>query len=434
MICKRLFVGAVLQTEDFLDGGGGSGGLALVIVQANFLFVGSHGSQAEPDFFLRFAHFDDLKIVFIAHVNRRLLRAAPSGIARHFGKMAQPFHSFGELDKRAEAGQPADPAMNRVAHLVILEIAFPSVGLQLLDTQGKAVRGGIDIQNHRLHDHTLLKNFAGMFDALRPGQVADVHQAVDAFLDFDEGAEIGHVAHASLHHAAHAVAAVDGSPGVRFELFEAEGDAAVLGVHLQNHGFHRIARLDHLGGMFHAPRPRHLADVYEALHAGFEFHKGAVVGDVDHAADDAAVHRVALRHRLPRVRLQLLDAERDALLGPVELENFDVDVLAHLQHLRRMRDAAVGHIGDVQQAVDATQIDESAVFGEVFDRAHDGRALGEMLQRDALARVDLFFQRQLARHHHIAAAAVELDDLNRNVLADERIQIVHRARILPSST
>src|ERR1035441_3376709 len=62
------------------------------------------------------------------------------------------------------------------------------------------------------------------------------------------------------------------------------------------------------------------------------------------AADDAAVHRVALRHRLPRVRLQLLDAQRDALLDAVELENLDVDVLAHLQHLRRMRDPAVGHV------------------------------------------------------------------------------------------
>src|ERR1017187_8949608 len=268
-----------------------------------------------------------------------------------------------------------------------------------------------------------------MFDALRPGQIAHVHQAVDALLDFDEGAEIGHVAHESLHHAAPAVAAVDGGPGIGFELFETERDAAVLGVHFQHHGFHRIARLHHLGRMFHAPRPRHLADVYEPFHAGFEFHKCAVIGDVDHAADDAAVHRVALWRRLPRVRLQLLDAGRDALLAAVELEDFDVDVLAHLQHLRRMRDAAVGHIGNMQQAIDAAQIDESAVFGEVLDRAHHDRALGQMLQRDALARIDLFLQRQLARHHHIAAAAVELDDLDRNVLPDQRIQIAHRARV-----
>ena len=54
---------------------------------------------------------------------------------------------------------------------------------------------------------------------------------------------------------------------------------------------------------------------------GFEFHESAVIGDVDHAADHAAVHRIALRHGLPRVRLELLDAQRNALLGAIELED-----------------------------------------------------------------------------------------------------------------
>src|ERR1017187_5172182 len=162
-----------------------------------------------------------------------------------------------------------------------------------------------------------------MFDTLGPRKIAHMHQAIDAFLDFDESAEIGHVAHAALHHAAHAIAAVDGGPGIGFELFETERDAAVLGVYVQNHGFHLIAGLHYFRRVFHAARPGHLANVYEAFHAGFQFHESAIIGDVDHAADDAAVHRVALHHRVPRVRFQLLDAERDALLGAVELENLD---------------------------------------------------------------------------------------------------------------
>ena len=38
-----------------------------------------------------------------------------------------------------------------------------------------------------------------MLDALGPGQIADVNQAVDAVFDFDEGAEVGHVANAAFH-------------------------------------------------------------------------------------------------------------------------------------------------------------------------------------------------------------------------------------------
>ena len=162
---------------------------------------------------------------------------------------------------------------------------------------------------------------------------------------------------------------------------------------------------------------------------GLQFHEGAVIGDVDHPADHAAVHGIALRNRLPGVGLQLLDAQRDALLGAVELEHLDGDFVAHVQHLRRMRDAPVGHVGDVQKAVDAAQIDEGAVIGQVLDHARDHRAFCQVFEGDGLADVDLFLDRHLARHHHVAAAAVELDDLDRDVLADQGIQVVHRARI-----
>jgi hypothetical protein len=47
----------------------------------------------------------------------------------------------------------------------------------------------------------------------------------------------------------------------------------------------------------------------------------------------------------------------------------------------------------------------------------------------ALADVDLFFDRQLARHYHIAAAAIQLDDFNRYVLAHQGVQVMHRSRI-----
>src|SRR5262249_45843951 len=131
-----------------------------------------------------------------------------------------------------------------------------------------------------------------MLDALRPGKIAYVHQTVDAFLDFNEGAKIGHIADASFHDAAHTVTAIDRRPRVGFELFEAERNAPVLGVHLQDYGFHLIAGLDHFGRMLHAARPRHLADVDESLDAGFKLHERAVIGDVDDSANNAAVYGV----------------------------------------------------------------------------------------------------------------------------------------------
>ena len=60
---------------------------------------------------------------------------------------------------------------------------------------------------------------------------------------------------------------------------------------------------------------------------------------------------------------------RDALALPVDVEDLDLDLLADLHHLGRVRHAAVRHVGDVEQAVDAAQVDERAEVGDVLDHA-----------------------------------------------------------------
>ena len=99
---------------------------------------------------------------------------------------------------------------------------------------------------------------------------------------------------------------------------------------------------------------------------------------------DLAAHALAERVRLlgvvPRIFLGLLQAEADALGLGVVLEDLDGDLVADLEHLARVVDAAPGHVGDVEQAVDAAEIDERAVLGEVLDRAGDDHALFEGLR------------------------------------------------------
>jgi hypothetical protein len=43
--------------------------------------------------------------------------------------------------------------------------------------------------------------------------------------------------------------------------------------------------------------------------------------------------------------------------------------LVDLDHVGRVVDPAPGHVGDVQQAVDAAEVDERAEVGDVLDRA-----------------------------------------------------------------
>ena len=77
--------------------------------------------------------------------------------------------------------------------------------------------------------------------------------------------------------------------------------------------------------------------------------------------------RVLLLDPLPRVLLELLQAERDPLPLRLEGEDLDLELVADRQDLGRVLDAAVGDVGDVEQAVDAAQVDEGAEIGDVLD-------------------------------------------------------------------
>src|SRR5690606_5795325 len=125
----------------------------------------------------------------------------------------------------------------------------------------------------------------------------------------------------------------------------------------------------------------------------------------------------------------LLEAEADALGVAVELQDLDADLVADLEQLARVIDAAPRHVRDVEQAVDAAEVDEGAVVGEVLDHAFDDLALLQAIERVALQVGALGLEQHPARQHDVAALLVELDDLEIKVLADEGVEVADRPEI-----
>src|SRR5262249_39680509 len=195
------------------------------------------------------------------------------------------------------------------------------------------------------------------------------------------------------------------------------------------HGLDLIVDLHDLGRMLHALRPAHLAYVDEPFDALLQLDEGAVIGDADDASLDARTDGIALRRVKPRVGRELLEAERDALLVFVELQNFDVDLVAHVDQVARMRQAAPRHGGNVQQAIDAAQVDESAVVGQVLDGAGKVCALVKLFQGLAALFGQNLVENGFARDHDVAALAVQLDDAHFNLLPFHGIEIVRRLHI-----
>ena len=117
--------------------------------------------------------------------------------------------------------------------------------------------------------------------------------------------------------------------------------------------------------------PAHLGDVDQAFDARLQLDEGAIFGDVGDAAREHAVDRIFGRGAFPRIALELLHAEADALGVAVDADDLHLDRVADVDHLARVADALVADVGDVEQAVDPAEVDERAVIGDVLDDAVD---------------------------------------------------------------
>src|ERR1700754_1379673 len=94
-----------------------------------------------------------------------------------------------------------------------------------------------------------------------------------------------------------------------------------------------------------------------------------------------------------------------------------------------MVDVAPGKLGDVDQAVDAVEIDEGAEVDDVGDLAFDhlaGLEPAEDLLADLLA---LLLEHRAAREDDVVAAAVELDDFALERLGHKLVQVVDTADV-----
>ena len=81
------------------------------------------------------------------------------------------------------------------------------------------------------------------------------------------------------------------------------------------------------------------------------------------------------------------------------------------------------------KAIDAAEVDERTVVGEVFDRAGEDNALFEVLESGGTLGVLLFFEDLFAADNHVAALLVELDDADFNLGAEVAIEIADRAHL-----
>ena len=163
----------------------------------------------------------------------------------------------------------------------------------------------------------------------------------------------------------------------------------------------------------------------EAFDALFDFDERAVGHEVGDLALDLDADRETFSAILSHGFFwALLEAEGDALFFLVDVEDEDFDFLADLEHFARVAEAAPGHVGDVEQAVHAVEVDERAEIGDVLDRALDRAALFDAAEELRRFSARSGFDEFAAGEDDVLAVVVDLDDLEVVGVADELLEIL----------
>src|SRR5215203_727827 len=303
------------------------------------------------------------------------------------------------------------------------------VAFELLDAERDALLFDIDVEHHGLDHVALLEVVDHLFARKLPVEVRQMDHAVDVAIEAQEQAELGLVLDLAFDGRTDRELLDEDFPGVAHGLLETERNAALDRIDFQDLHFDFLRGRNDLAGVHVLLGPRHFRDVDQAFDARLQFDERAVVGDVGDAAGEARVQRVLGLDALPRIVQQLLHAERNAVGFVVDLDDLDLHRVADVEHFGRVIDEPPGDVGDMQQAVDAAEINERTVIGDVLDKAVDHLTFFEVLhQLLALLGAGLF-ENRAARHHDVAAAAIHLEDLERLRIVHQRSEVADRADV-----
>jgi hypothetical protein len=256
-----------------------------------------------------------------------------------------------------------------------------------------------------------------------------VDKTVDAVFDANEHAEFGDVLDDAFKDGAFGVLFSNQFPGIGANLLHAEADALLVAVHAQDDHFDFVAGVNHLGRMTQLAGPGHFGNVHQAFNAGFQFHKCAVVNQVGDLAAALGPFGEASGDVLPRVGHELLEAEGNFVVVAIEGKHLQGQFLTDGDHFLGMANALPAHVGDVQQAVEAAEVNKHAVFGDVLGLTGNDLVFFKGAQQILAFGIALLFKQHAARNDNVAAAAVDLEHAEFEFLVDQGIHIRHGAQI-----
>ena len=167
-----------------------------------------------------------------------------------------------------------------------------------------------------------------------------------------------------------------------------------------------------------------LADVDQALEPVADADERAEVDELgDRAVDDVADLEVGDRG-VPRVGLEAADRQADPAALVVDVDDLGLDLLADLVAGLGVVDLVPRELALVDEAVDAAEVDEHAERGDRADRAGDLLADLQAAEQLVALLAALLVEGDLLGQDQAVGLAVDLEDLEPELAADERLQLL----------
>ena len=163
----------------------------------------------------------------------------------------------------------------------------------------------------------------------------------------------------------------------------------------------------------------------QTLYTRLYLYECAVVCNNDYLALYTVANLKILVESIPWMRSELLQTEGDAVLLVVEVEDNHINLLVELYYLMRIVYAAPREVGDMDESVNTTEVNEYAVRSDVLNSTLEDLTLLELTDDFLLLSFLLLLDESLVGNNNVAVFLVDLHNLEFHCLAYELIVVAY---------
>ena len=207
-----------------------------------------------------------------------------------------------------------------------------------------------------------------------------MEESIDSFFQLNKGTSIGDFYNLSGQACSNRIFFGNGVPRIVSYLLQSQGNTASLDVITQNHALYLITNLHHVRSLVNLLYPRELADVSQAFDSFFQLDEGTKVGELGNSTLYYVIYVVLVFKVQPRIFAEVLQRKIDALLFWVKADNLQLDFLTLLYKVLRTSYVTPAHVIDVQQSIEATQVNEGTKAGEALYSTLNGITNGDVVK------------------------------------------------------